>query len=100
MGFFDQNSAPAITDSKQTDKLERAMALRNGLVALCEGGANMNDSVYRLLRREFMDDTAVSHLVPAFVRTAAINSKCGHFEGHSGRSGNLGVSSSENSLLL
>lgn len=53
-----------------SDKLERAMALRNGLVALCEGRTNMNDGVYRLLRREFMADQAVSGLVPTFVRTA------------------------------
>jgi Abortive infection C-terminus len=52
-----------------TDKLERAMILRNGLVALCEGPNGMNDAVYRLLRREFMQDSAVSHLVPQFVRT-------------------------------
>jgi hypothetical protein len=52
-----------------TEKLERAMALRNGLVALCEGSGKMSDAVYRLLRREFMNDPAVSHLVPRFVRT-------------------------------
>ena len=53
-----------------TDKLERAMVLRNGLVALCEGSGKMNDAVYRLLRREFMHDPAVSALIPQFVRTA------------------------------
>jgi hypothetical protein len=52
------------------DRLERAMALRNGLVALCEGRSNMNDDVYRLLRREFMADAEVSNLVPQFVRVA------------------------------
>lgn len=52
------------------DRLERAMVLRNGLVALCEGRGNMNDAVYRLLRREFMNDSPVSSLVPQFVRTA------------------------------
>jgi len=46
------------------------MVLRNGLVALCEGKANMNDAVYRLLRREFMNDPALSNLVPQFVRAA------------------------------
>lgn len=46
------------------------MTLRNGLVALCEGRANMNDAVYRLLRREFMVDPKVSDLVPQFVRAA------------------------------
>ncbi len=53
-----------------TDKLERAMVLRNGLVALCEGSGKMNEAVYRLLRRELMNDPAVSSLVPQFVRTA------------------------------
>jgi len=52
-----------------TEKLERAMVLRNGLVALCEGGGKMNDAVYRLLRREFMSDPSTSELVPLFVRT-------------------------------
>ncbi len=52
-----------------TDKLERAMVLRNGLISLCEGGGKMNDAVYRLLRREFMADPTVSQLVPRFVRT-------------------------------
>ena len=51
-------------------KLDRAMALRNGLVALCEGGGKMNDGVYRLLRREFMGDPTASGFVPQFVRTA------------------------------
>jgi hypothetical protein len=53
-----------------TDKLERGMAFRNGLVAMSEGPNGMNDAVYRLLRREFMNDPTVSHLVPAFVRTS------------------------------
>lgn len=53
-----------------TDRLDRAMALRNGLIALCEGRANMDDGVYRLLRREFMGDPATSALVPRFVRAA------------------------------
>ena len=52
------------------DKLERAITFKNGLVALCEGGGKMNDAVYRLLRIEFMNDPAVSALVPQFVRTA------------------------------
>lgn len=46
------------------------MALRNGLVALCEGRTNMNDAVYRILRREFMSDPEVANLVPQFVRAA------------------------------
>ena len=68
MGIFDQTTGHTLADLP-TDKLERAMTLRNGLVALCEGGAKMNDPVYRLLRREFMDDPAVSNFVPPFVRT-------------------------------
>lgn len=53
-----------------SDKLERAMTLRNGLVALCEGRNNMNDAVYRLLRREFITDQTTSSLFPQFVRSA------------------------------
>lgn len=53
-----------------SDRLERAMQLRNGLVALCEGRSNMDEGVYRLLRREFMADPETSGLVPRFVRTA------------------------------
>jgi len=52
------------------EPLGRAMALRNGLVSLCEGRGNMEDAVYCLLRREFMNDPAVSSLVPRFVRAA------------------------------
>ena len=55
------------------DKLERAMVLRNGLVALCEGGGKMNDAVYRLLRRELMNDSAVSTLVPQFAARPALS---------------------------
>ncbi len=69
-----------------TDKLERAMAFRNGLVALCEGGGNMNDGVYRLLRREFMNDPTVAHLVPSFVRsTQDTAAMWGVLKGHSGQ---------------
>ena len=46
------------------------MILRNGLVALCEGRTNMNDAVYRLLRREFMADPSTSDVLPRFVRAA------------------------------
>ena len=59
-----------VTADLPSDKLERAMILRNGLVALCEGRTNMKDAVYRLLRREFMNDSAISGLVPQFVRAA------------------------------
>lgn len=52
------------------DKLERVMIFRNSLIALCEGKSNMNDAVYRLLRREFMNDAELLSLVPQFVRTA------------------------------
>ena len=53
-----------------TEKLERAMAFRNGLVALCEGWAKMDERVYSLLRREFMNDPITAPLLPQFVRTA------------------------------
>mgnify|MGYP001552955940 CR=1 FL=1 len=53
-----------------TDKLERAMSFRNGLISLCEGGGRMPNAVYRLLRRGFMEDASLSILVPQFVRTA------------------------------
>ncbi len=67
--FFNTAAGDAIAELPN-DKLERAMVLRNGLVALCEGRGNMNAAVYRHLRREFMNDPAVSSLVPQFVRTA------------------------------
>lgn len=53
-----------------TDKLERVMAFRNGLVALCEGWAKMDERVYSVLRREFMTDPIIAPLLPQFVRTA------------------------------
>lgn len=85
MGFFDQTSGHTLADLP-TDKLERAMTLRNGLVALCEGGANMDDAVYRLLRREFMDEPTVSHLIPAFVRSTQDKAAMWAFlKGHSGQ---------------
>ena len=85
MGIFDQTPSHTLTDLP-TDKLERGMTLRNGLVALCEGGANMDDAVYRLLRREFMDDPTVSHLVPPFVRTNQDTAAMWAFlKGHSGK---------------
>lgn len=85
MSFFNQTSIIGLADLP-TDKLERAMAFRNGLVSLCEGGANMDDNVYRALRREFMDDPAISHLVPAFVRTTQDKAAMWAFlKGHSGQ---------------
>jgi hypothetical protein len=69
MTFFTPTPPPTPLSDIPTDPLDRAMAFRNGLVSLCEGGANMNDAVYRTLRREFMSDPSLSHLVPAFVRT-------------------------------
>ena len=57
------------TGDLPTDKLERATAFQNGLLALCEGRDGLDDATYRLLRREFMNDPAVSKLVPQFVRT-------------------------------
>lgn len=85
MSFFNQTSGHGLADLP-TGRLERAMTLRNGLVSLCEGGANMDDAVYRLLRREFMDDPTVSHLVPAFVRTTQDKAAMWAFlKGHSGQ---------------
>lgn len=85
MGIFDQTPSHTL-DDLPADRLERAMTLRNGVVALCEGGANMDDAVYRLLRREFMDDLTVSHLVPSFVRTSTDTSAMWAFlKGHSGQ---------------
>ena len=51
-----------------TDKLERAMAFRDGLVSHCADGS-INTDVYRVLRREFMNDPITSKLLPRFVRT-------------------------------
>jgi len=69
-----------------SSKLDRAMVLRNGLVAMSEGPGGMDKDVYRLLRREFMQDATVSHLIPTFVRssqdTAAI---WGFLKGQSGQ---------------
>ncbi|HVK55141.1 MAG TPA: abortive infection family protein [Burkholderiales bacterium] len=85
MGIFDQTPGHTLADLP-TDKLERGMTLRNGLVALCEGGANMSDAVYRLLRREFMNDPAVSHLLPSFVRSTQDTAAMWSFlKGHSGQ---------------
>jgi len=53
-----------------TDRLERAMTFRNGLVSLCEGWAKMDDRVYSTLRREFMKDPVTVSLLPQFVKTA------------------------------
>jgi TIR domain len=66
--FFDFAPIDPIADLP-SDKLERAMALRNGLVSLCEGRTNMDDAVYRLLRREFIDDISTSEILPSFVRS-------------------------------
>jgi hypothetical protein len=52
------------------DRLERVAAFRNGLVALCEGWAKMDETVYSVLRREFMNDPITAPLLPQFVRAA------------------------------
>lgn len=67
-GIFDFTPPDPIADLPE-DRLERAMALRNGLIALCERRDGMPAVVYRLLRREFMSDGDTSALVPQFVRT-------------------------------
>lgn len=65
--FFSQPHDP--TADLPSDKVERALALQNGLIALCEQKANMKEAVYKALRREFIDDPEISDLIPAFVRT-------------------------------
>lgn len=64
--FFDDEPVDPV-EALPSDKLERAMALRDGLVAHCADGS-INERVYRLLRREFMKDPATSPLLPRFVR--------------------------------
>lgn len=49
---------------------ERALALRNGLISAATGGA-IDDGVYKVLRTELMANTAVSNLLPKFVRTCS-----------------------------
>lgn len=65
--FLDREPTDPVADLP-TDKLERAMALRDGLVAHCANGG-IHEKVYRVLRREFMNDPATSKLLPRFVRT-------------------------------
>ena len=49
---------------------ERARVFRNGLISQATGGS-MDSSVYRLLRTEFMGDSATATLLPGFIRTCA-----------------------------
>lgn len=51
-------------------QLDRALSFRTGVVAACEGRDQLDDGVYQTLRREFMQDALVRHLVPQFVRSA------------------------------
>ena len=86
MSFFTPTPPPTPLSDLPSDPLDRAMAFRNGLVSLCEGGANMNDAVYRVLRREFMNDPNLSHLVPSFVRSTQDTAAMWAFlKGHSGQ---------------
>lgn len=48
--------------------VERALALRNGLLSHATDGG-MDDNNYKLLRKEFMEDPSTVDLLPAFVRT-------------------------------
>lgn len=64
--FSDMASDPVA--DLPSDKLERALVLRNGLVAHCADGS-IDQAVYRTLRREFMSDPATSKLLSRFVRT-------------------------------
>lgn len=65
--FGDTDPVDPVADLP-TDKLERAMVLRDGLVSHCADGS-INGEIYRLLRREFMSDPVTSKLLPRFVRT-------------------------------
>lgn len=67
--YFDFHKPDPVRDLP-TGKLDRAMTLRAGLVSLCEGRDNLDEAVYRVLRREFMNDPDLSELLPSFVRAA------------------------------
>lgn len=56
-----------------TDPLERAMALRNGLVSHSEGGS-IDSRLYVALRRELMSVPVTAALLPQFVRTCRTTS--------------------------
>jgi hypothetical protein len=51
------------------DEYERALAFRNALVAGCEGWANLDERLYRTLRKEFMAHSKLGPLLPPFVRS-------------------------------
>lgn len=86
MNPFDLNAPQNPIDDLPTETVERAMALRNGLVALCEGQGKMDDGVYRLLRRELMANPTVSNLVPRFVRSCQdTGAMWAYLKGHSGQ---------------
>lgn len=53
--------------SLPTDRVERALTFRTGLINHATGGV-MNSSVYRHLRAELLNDSALAPLVPRFVR--------------------------------
>lgn len=60
----------AVSDDLPDDQLARAMTLRNGVVAVCEGRNKMDDDVYRILRRELINDPELGKFVPQFIRTS------------------------------
>ena len=51
-----------------SDRSERALSLRNGLISHATGNS-MDSDVYRLLRAEVLGDPAVNQMVPKFLRT-------------------------------
>ena len=65
--MWDELSDPL--EELPTDPAERALALEQALIARARGGA-LPDRVYRVLRKELMDDPSTLALLPKFVRTS------------------------------
>lgn len=65
--IFEHNDPVAALPSERS---ERALTFRNGLIAEATG-SSIDGAVYRLLRAEFMADPATSKLLPKFVKTCA-----------------------------
>ena len=66
--MFLDDQLPDPVDELPKDPAERAIALRNGLISHATDGS-INERVYRILRKELMDDPATASLLPKFVRT-------------------------------
>ncbi|RMB27736.1 abortive infection Abi-like protein [Sphingomonas sp. PP-F2F-G114-C0414] len=65
---FDDDEPSNLVANLPTDVFERAMVLRDGLVSHCADGG-IDTDVYRVLRRELMNDPVTSKLLPRFIRT-------------------------------